>query len=205
MSGVIVLAIGIALVAIAGKERANAGKTNQKTSQKGSFVAGLLICIFGGIFASMLNLALSFSQPLAEAAMRAGSDRGGAENFVWMVILAGGFTVNAIYLVVLLSRNHSWKNFAYPGSGRVGLVGFVMALCWYFDAAAYGHGTTVLGKLGTIAGWPVFVSSLVIFSTIWGFVTGEWKNAHRRARRFMFSGLTVLVIASGFSVVAKLM
>ena len=80
-----------------------------------------------------------------------------------------------------------------------------MALLWYFDASAYGRGVSVLGKLGTVAGWPVFVSSMMIFSTMWGFVTGEWKNANRRALRLMLSGLAVLVIASGFSILAKIM
>jgi L-rhamnose-H+ transport protein len=110
-----------------------------------------------------------------------------------------------VYTVLLLSRNRTWKNFVFPGSGRALLVGFGMALLWYFDAVAYGRGASALGKLGTVAGWPVFVSSMMIFSTMWGFVTGEWKNANRRALRYMFSGLAVLVIASGFSILAKIM
>jgi hypothetical protein len=59
--------------------------------------------------------------------------------------------------------------------------------------------------LGTIVGWPVFVSSMMIFSTIWGFVTGEWKNSSTQAKRYMLAGLIVLVVASGFSVISKTM
>ena len=205
IASVFVLSIGVALVAIAGKKRDVSRAAHHESGQKGSFLAGLVICIFGGILSSMLNLAFSFSKPLAEAAVSTGASRGGAENFVWMVALAGGFIVNLVYTLLLLGRNHTWKNFTIPGSGRPLVVGILMALFWYGGSLAYGHGATVLGTLGTIVGWPVFVSSMMIFSTIWGFVTGEWKNSSRQAKRYMLAGLIVLVVASGFSVISKTM
>jgi L-rhamnose-H+ transport protein len=202
---VVILSGGVALVGIAGKKRDVAQAAQQRARQPGGYVAGLLICIFGGILSAMLNLAFSFSDPLAEAAHRVGASRTGAENFVWMVALAGGLLFNAAYTIFLLGRHRTWKNFTYQGSGRSMVVGILMALFWYFGAVCYGHGASVLGKLGTIVGWPVFVSSMMIFSTIWGFALGEWNQASREARRYMLAGLLVLVLASGFSVVSKIM
>jgi L-rhamnose-H+ transport protein len=205
LASVTVLATGVALVAFAGKERDLARKAHHQSGQKGSLLAGLLICICGGIFSSMLNVGLTLSKPLAQAAVQAGASPAGAENFIWMILLAGGFVVNVIYTTFLLTRNHTWNNFTARGSGRAFLTGLFMALLWYSDAAAYGHGTSLLGSLGTVAGWPVFVSSMMVFSTIWGFATGEWQNSGYRARRYMLAGLAVLVLASGLSMVSKLM
>jgi L-rhamnose-H+ transport protein len=202
---VIVLLVGVALVGIAGKKRDASKAAGSQSGQKGSFTVGLLICIFSGIFSCMLNLAFSFSKPVAQAAVVAGASAGGAQNFVWMVTLLGGFIANAFYTSFLLTRNRTWKNFSMPKSGRVALLGFVMGLLWYAGVLFYGRGAGIMGQLGTVAGWPIFMATMIIFSTIWGFVTGEWKNSSSQAKRFMLAGLIVLIVASGISGIANRM
>jgi L-rhamnose-H+ transport protein len=196
---VIVLLIGVALVGIAGKKRDASRAEGNEAGQKGSFKVGLLICIFSGIFSCMLNLAFSFSKPVAHAATLAGASAGGAQNFVWMVALLGGFIANAVYTSFLLRRNKTWKNFTMPSSGRVALLGFVMGLLWYAGVIFYGRGAGIMGELGTVVGWPIFMATMIIFSTIWGFVTGEWKGSSSQAKWFMLAGLIVLIAASGIS------
>lgn len=200
---VIVLLVGVTLVGVAGKKRdaLRAGETTP--GQKGTFKVGLLICIFSGIFSAMLNLAFSFSKPVAQAAMLAGASQNGAQNFVWMLALGGGFIANALYTGFLLSRNRTWKNFTMPKSARIALVGLVMALLWYWGIILYGRGTGIMGTLGTVAGWPIFMATMIIISTIWGFATGEWKGSSSQARWYMLAGLIVLVVASGISGVAN--
>jgi L-rhamnose-H+ transport protein len=202
---VIVLLAGVALVGIAGKKRDASRASEDQAGQKGSFTVGLLICIFSGIFSCMLNLAFSFSKPVAQAAVLAGASGGGAQNFVWMVTLLGGFIANAVYTCFLLGRNKTWKNFTMPRSGRVALLGFLMGLLWYAGVIFYGRGAGIMGELGTVAGWPIFMATMIIFSTIWGFVTGEWKGSSSQAKRYMLAGLIVLIVASGISGVANKM
>lgn len=202
---VIVLLAGVSLVGIAGKKR-DASRAEQNASgQKGSFMTGLLICIFSGIFSCMLNLAFSFSKPIANAAVLGGATAGGAQDFVWMVALVGGFIANLIYTCFLLSRNRTWKLFAVPKTGRVWLIGIWMAVLWYGGVLLYGRGAGLMGELGTVAGWPIFMATMIIFSTIWGFVTGEWKGSGSLAKRLMLAGLIVLIVASGISGVANKM
>lgn len=200
---VIVLLIGVTLVGVAGKKRDTSKAAQNESGQKGSFVAGLLICIFSGIFSCMLNLAFSFSGPISQAAILGGSSHGGAQNFVWMVALVGGFIANGIYTLLLLSRNRTWKNFTFPKSGRVFFLGIGMAVLWYGGVLLYGRGAGIMGELGTVVGWPIFMASMIIFSGIWGFVTGEWKGSSSQAKRYMLVGLIVLVIASGISGLAN--
>jgi L-rhamnose-H+ transport protein len=38
---------------------------------------------------------------------------------------------------------------------------------------------------------------VIIVSSLWGVASGEWKGASSRAKRLMFSGLVVLMAASG--------
>jgi L-rhamnose-H+ transport protein len=196
---VIVLLVGVAFVGVAGKKRDASRTAESQAGQKGSFKVGLLICIFSGIFSCMLNLAFSFSKPVAQAAALAGASAGGAQNFVWMVALVGGFIANLVYTSFLLRRNRTWKNFTMPKSGRVALLGFFMGLLWYAGVIFYGRGAGFMGELGTVAGWPIFMATMIIFSTIWGFLTGEWKGSSAQAKWYMLAGLIVLIAASGIS------
>ena len=69
-----------------------------------------------------------------------------------------------------------------------------------------------MGSLGTVVGWPLFMSLIVITASIWGVLTGEWRGIdalwdaatlwlrewdHMRlqAERFIEIGDQVLVLA----------
>ncbi len=202
---VIVLLAGVALVAVAGRKRDASSLATGESGQKGSFKAGLLICIFSGIFSCMLNLAFSFSKPVAQAAALAGAKPENAQYFVWMIALGGGFIANLLYTCFLLRRNRSWGNFVMPKSGLLALLGFGMGLLWYAGVIFYGRGAGIMGELGTVAGWPVFMATMIVFSTIWGFVMGEWKGSSSEAKWYMLAGLIILIVASGISAVANQM
>lgn len=197
IASVIVLLVGVALVGVAGKKRDKDKQARSETGQKGSFRAGLIICIFSGIFSAMLNLAFSFSKALEDAAETYGASGSGAQNYVWMVALGGGFIANAVYTCFLLSKNKTWGNFLMPKSGRVFLIGLAMALLWLWGMVFYGRGATVMGELGTVIGWPLFMAVIIIFSGFWGFVAGEWKGSSAGAKWYMAAGIIVLVAASG--------
>lgn len=205
IASVITLLAGVTLVGVAGKKRDQSKAAQNEAGQKGSFVAGLLICIFSGIFSCMLNLAFSFSGPIRTAAMASGANVNGAQNFVWMVALGAGFIANLLYTLYLLTRNRTWGHFTYPKSGRTLALGIAMAFLWYFGVVFYGRGAGLMGDIGTVVGWPIFMATMIIFSGVWGFVTGEWKGASSRAKWYMLAGIVVLIIASGISGAANWM
>ena len=192
---VITLLIGVLLVAVAGKKREASQAGAVKAVIPGSFATGLVICVMSGIFSSMLNLAFAFSKPVADAAVAAGASPSAALNAVWMVALAGGFLANAVYTCYLMTRNKTWKNFTLPKTGPFWLIGLVMGALWYFGVVLYGRGAASMGDIGSVIGWPVFLAAMIVFSSIWGFITGEWKGSSAQARRFMAGGFVVLMLA----------
>lgn len=204
IAAVITLLVGVALVGIAGKKRDEAQAASGAPPQTtGSFKAGLLICIFSGIFSSMLNFAFAFSKSLSDAAVQLGASGSGALNAVWMLALLGGFIPNCAYTIYLLTRNKSWSAYGLPRTGLFWLYGLAMGLLWYGGLVLYGRGATAMGSLGAVIGWPLFMASLILFSTIWGSITGEWKGAGRSAKQFMVAGLAVLMVASSMLGVAN--
>ena len=193
---VAVLLLGVGLAAVAGKKREASLADGPATVQKGKFGAGLAICIFSGIFSAMLNMAFAFSQPVVKAGIETGASGSGALNAVWMVALGGGFIANAGYTCYLLFRNRTWANFALPGTGKAWAIGLGMAILWTGGVILYGRGAASMGQIGAVIGWPLFMAVIIFVSTIWGFVSGEWKGSSRQAKGYMVAGMVVLLVAS---------
>ena len=70
-----------------------------------------------------------------------------------------------------------------------------MGFLWLFGFYLYGVGKTQVGELGAIC-WPIFMTIMVVVANIWGLVTGEWKNADRRAFRYLTAGIIVIICSS---------
>ena len=69
------------------------------------------------------------------------------------------------------------------------------ALLWFFALAFYGQGKSLMGKLGNVVGWPMFLALALVVSNVWGILTGEWKNAPRPLVT-MLAGSAVLVASA---------
>jgi L-rhamnose-H+ transport protein len=70
-----------------------------------------------------------------------------------------------------------------------------MGFFWFASTALYGIATGKLGSWGTILGWPLFMSLIVITASILGFITGEWKGSGKQPLRIQVGGVVVLVAA----------
>lgn len=192
LCGLAIVVFGIILCAKAGGLKS---ASDDGTNTRSRYRAGLLICIGSGIFSSMLNLALAFGAPVADVAIQGGATPGAAQNAIWALAVGGGSIANIVYTLFLLSRNRSWGGFAASGSGRNFILAIVMGALWMAGVSVYGAGATALGDLGAVMGWPLFMSMVIITGNVWGFATGEWKQAPAAAMRLNFVGVAVLILA----------
>jgi L-rhamnose-H+ transport protein len=70
-----------------------------------------------------------------------------------------------------------------------------MGTLWFGSIVCYSLSTVKLGDLGAVIGWPLFLSAVVIGSTITGILAGEWKRAGVGPMRIMGAGVACLVMA----------
>ena len=54
-----------------------------------------------------------------------------------------------------------------------------------------------LGKVGTTVAWIIITATSVIAGNFWGFVSGEWKGAGKKAMVPMSFGLVFLIGSIG--------
>jgi L-rhamnose-H+ transport protein len=194
LSGVAVMAAGIAVSSVAGRRREKAEQKSANAPARSGYAGALLMAILCGLLAPMINFSLAFGQEIAQQAVRRGASAANAAYAVWPVGLAGGFVPNIVYSVYLLSKNGSWGNFRYRSPETV--LAILMGVLWMGAVAIYGMATAFLGALGTSVGWALFQIFMIMAANLSGVVTGEWRSAGRGTLNLLWTGLFLLVAAT---------
>ena len=66
---------------------------------------------------------------------------------------------------------------------------------WYFQFFFYTMGETQMGKFG-FASWTLHMASIIIFSTMWGWIFHEWKGSSKKAHRLIVTGIATLILST---------
>lgn len=203
--GIFLMLAGIVVSAAAGleKERQLRMRTAVSAASQGkkmSFAAGLALCILSGLGAPSNNFGAAFCTPTIKRALATGTSPTNEYNVIWAPLLTAALIPYLIYCVYLWRKNQSFHFFAVPRSGINWAYGFVMAALWMGSTAIYGVAMSRIGAMGPVLGWPLFMSIIILVSSGWGFRTGEWKGAGRKAVQSMMIAIALLIL--GFCTLA---
>ncbi|HEU5123309.1 MAG TPA: L-rhamnose/proton symporter RhaT [Verrucomicrobiae bacterium] len=66
---------------------------------------------------------------------------------------------------------------------------------WYFQFFFYTMGETQMGKFG-FASWTLHMASIIIFSTMWGWILHEWKGSSKKAHGLIAGGILTLILST---------
>jgi L-rhamnose-H+ transport protein len=67
--------------------------------------------------------------------------------------------------------------------------------CWYFQFFFYAMGEVKMGTYN-FSSWTLHMASIIIFSTMWGWIFHEWKGASKKAHRLIAAGIATLVFST---------
>ncbi len=89
---------------------------------------------------------------------------------------------------------------AQRGDRRIPLLGNYLfsalaGTTWYFQFFFYTMGATKMGKLD-FASWTLHMASIIIFSTMWGWIFHEWKGSSKKAHTLIASGIATLILST---------
>ena len=193
LAGIVVMLIGIALSAWAGKIREHGQDAGVVVPTKGYYVA-VSVAVLCGILAPMLNYSFSFGQEIAIAAVRLGNPEVRAAYAVWPIGLTGGLLPNIGYSIFLLRKNRTGALFqsGMPDMFRA----ILMGVLWMGAFALYGMSAVYLGRFGTSIGWGLFQIFMILTATLSGVVMGEWKLAPRSARVLLVLSISCLICST---------
>ncbi|MDI1249128.1 MAG: L-rhamnose/proton symporter RhaT [Lacunisphaera sp.] len=68
-------------------------------------------------------------------------------------------------------------------------------ITWYFQFFFYTMGETQMGKFG-FASWTLHMASIIIFSTMWGWIFQEWKGSSRKSHGLIAAGILALIVST---------
>lgn len=200
LASIVMIFVGVALCGLAGKRRDNmiqpaAGVEIKGPVARPRYLRGFLYAFFAGFLGAMLNFGLAFGNSIQQAARDRGASLAMMSNAVWLPCLYAGFIPGVIYCYYLMKKNRNLHNLAASGTWYYWLLAASMGLLWYGSVVLYSISTLKLGDLGTVIGWPLFLSAIVIASTILGIALGEWSHAGKRPLQIMMLGVFCLVFA----------
>ncbi len=230
LAGVGVCLLGIAIAALAGftKEKEMPVEQKKKAIAEFNFKKGIMVATFSGIMSACFSFALTAGNPIGDAAAKAGTSTLWTGLPKLVVVLAGGFTTNFIWCVLLNLKNrtgyqylashvkeehahHGGTGGSEHGAAAVAAAGKVADLkipafanylfsalagtCWYFQFFFYTMGETQMGKF-SFASWTLHMASIIIFSTMWGWILHEWKGSSKKAHLLIAGGIGTLIIST---------
>jgi L-rhamnose-H+ transport protein len=184
------------MVGLAGmsKEKELPEEEKKKAVAEFNFRKGMLVAIFSGVMSAGMAFGLGSGGSLENAAVQAGVSPTWKGIPVLVVVLLGGFTVNLFWCLYLNFKNKTAGDYTRKDAPLLGnaffaaLAGFV----WCLQFITYKVADSKIGDLA-FAGWTVFMSSMIIFSTLLGLGLGEWKGVSARTKGLLGASLAVLV------------
>jgi len=197
--GVFVCLLGVAVCGRAGvlKSLNEQEKANESSESAKGMVRGLFLALCSGVLCACWAIGFSFSGNM--------QDTTAAEPFAitdWrqslpatFLMLFGGFFSSCLYCAVKLSKNKSWKNFKKPKVMFAVVIALLMAFLHDAAVGLFGFGASKLGDLGVSVGYTVFMAFSIMIGNFNGFLTGEWKNAGKKALHWIYAGILLLVVA----------
>ena len=205
--GILISLGGMVLVAMAGraKERELAGGPALPGAAGFSLRKGLAIALFSGLMSGCFAWGLDAGRPISELSLAAGTDPLAQGLPVLCVVLAGGFTTNFLWCLLLIRRNGSAGQFVGRGTVRDSgdalpllrnyLLSALGGTLWYLQFLFYTMGESQMGRYN-FSSWTLHMASIILFSTLWGFALHEWAGTSRRTRGLIWSGVCCLVGAT---------
>jgi L-rhamnose-H+ transport protein len=201
--------LGVIVVGRAGriKERELTLDQARATIAEFNFKRGVLVAVFSGIMSSCFAFGLDAGAPIRALTLAAGTSPLSQGLPVLCVVLAGGFTTNLVWCLYLITKNGSARELigdrgpspiADGGPSRLlknYLYSALGGTVWYFQFFFYTMGESQMGRFA-FSSWTLHMASIIIFSTLWGFLLKEWAGSQMRTKRTVWIGVLLLTVAT---------
>lgn len=195
--GCIFAIIGLQLSYRAGKihDLARRKLKSPEEVKSGRYGLGIILAIGAGLSSAFQNFSFSFTAPMQKLALSFGVHHVGAASIMWPGFLVCGFIPYALYMLFLHNKNKSFGNYKVKGTGAYYIFAFAMGVLYYTSVMLYSKASQLIGSLGPLVGWPLFMALIVLTSNFWGWRSGEWEGCSVKVKRTILSGLSFIVLA----------
>jgi L-rhamnose-H+ transport protein len=199
--GVAICVCGIAVAGLAGISKEKDLSPDQRTAviKEFNLKKGLLVATFCGIMSACFSYGLAVGAPVREIAARHGAPPLWQGLPILILVLAGGFTTNVVWCVILHVRNRTSAQYFQRAPTVPLAANYILCILagftWYFQFFFYTMGEAQMGTY-RFSSWTLHMASIMIFGTLWGIALKEWKGAGTHTLRLLAAGVAVLVAST---------
>jgi L-rhamnose-H+ transport protein len=200
MAGLFVCLAGIVFAGWAGvsKENEQSPEDKQKYIKDFNFRSGLFVAVISGIMSACFAFAIEAGKPIADTALKFGTSELWKNNVELIFIMGGGFITNAIFCIFMNIKNRSISDYTHSGDASIWinyLFSTIAGIIAFMEFMFYGMAITKMGKSDFVS-FSIHLAFIIIFSTMWGWITNEWKGSSKRTVILIVTGILVLILSS---------
>ena len=206
LTGVLGSLVGIAFVGAAGRNKESELPEEEKKKAVAEFDVrkGMVVALISGVCSACMNFGLQsggeIEKAAYEAALKAGAVAPGGL-FPWqgmpvvMVVLWGGFLVQAAWVLQQHAKHGTFGDYFRRGPlVRNWILASLVGIIWVFQFVCQKAGEPLMGELKYIS-FAIVMASTILFSTVIGVLTGEWKGTGAKTRAYLALGILILLVS----------
>jgi L-rhamnose-H+ transport protein len=177
------------------KEKLSTQTASQQTLKKTAYSLGVLLAILAGVFSAGQNYTFALTGHMQQVALSSGADSLVASVIIWPPFLTCGFIPYALYMLYLHRKNNSFKAYGESHFLKNSIFGIVMGAFWFGSLTIYSKVSLMIGDLGPVVAWPLFMALIILTSNFWGWQHKEWTGCHPAVKRNALLSVVILVAA----------
>jgi len=193
-----------AVLAIIGLSVAtHAGQLHDKNTRKAMTVEemphpkyywfGVTLAVIAGLFSAGQNFSFSLTSQMQQIALHMGVSSLGASIIMWPGFLLFSFVPYAGYMLYLHHKHKSFGHYRKSQTSKYYLFAVIMGICWFGSLIFYSKASQLIGSLGPVVGWPMFMVLVILTSNFIGWRHKEWEDCTSQVKHTMYVGLSLLI------------
>lgn len=194
IGGVAFIIVGLILSFQAGQQRDKSTLTSNHMPNN-RYYLGVFLAIAAGLFSAGQNYTFALTSHLAQNALANGVDSLAASIIIWPPFLTCSLIPYALYMIYLQVKNNSFQRYRDSAFLRNSILGIVMALFWFGSLAIYSKASLLIGKLGPVVAWPLFMVLIIMTSNFWSWRHKEWEGCDVLVKKRALLAIGALIFA----------